>query len=281
MAFSVQAGSRIPPRAGTLTPAQIPKRPRYVRRSQTDSHPEPLQSRRPSAEGGSIPSPGSDREWLQAVQQYAHQVSGAGPLREERVRAAEVVAALSLATDLALGMEFEHGLRSTLLAMRLSDSLGVDASTAAQTYYVCLLFYVGCTTDAEIAAEIFPDEEAVRTHINPVLFGSPGESMIGLLRALAPPEEPPLQRAVHLARRVPQAARHRRQHLRAICEVAQMLADRLGLPASVHSLFANLTERWDGKGSSGVKGDDIPLPVRIAHVARDAAFQSDRAGVTR
>src|SRR5439155_19512210 len=27
---------------------------------------------------GSIPSPGSDREWLQAVQQYAHQVSGMG-----------------------------------------------------------------------------------------------------------------------------------------------------------------------------------------------------------
>ncbi len=192
-----------------------------------------------------------------------------------------MVAALSLATDLALGMEFEHGLRGTLLAMRLSDSLGADPSTAAQTYYVCLLFYVGCTTDADIAAEIFPDEEAVRTHINPVLFGSPGESMVGLLRALAPPEEPPLQRAVHLARRVPQAARHRRQHLRAICEVAQMLADRLGLPTSVHSLFANLTERWDGKGSTGVKGDEIPLAVRIAHVARDAAFQSDRAGVSR
>jgi hypothetical protein len=47
------------------------------------------------------------------------------------VRAAEVVAALSLATDLALGMEFEHGIRSTLFAMRLSERLGVDADTAA------------------------------------------------------------------------------------------------------------------------------------------------------
>jgi HD-GYP domain-containing protein (c-di-GMP phosphodiesterase class II) len=190
-----------------------------------------------------------------------------------------VIAALSLATDLALGMEFEHGIRSTLLAMRLSDSLGVDVDTAAQTYYVCLLFYVGCTTDAEIAAQIFPDEVAVRTHINPVLFGSPRETMVGMLRALAPPEEPPLRRVVHLARRVPRAARTHRQHLRAICEVAQMLAGRLGLPPSVHSLFAYLTERWDGKGSDGVKGDEIPVAVRIAHVARDAAFQSERGGV--
>jgi len=189
-----------------------------------------------------------------------------------------VVAALSLATDLALGMEFEHGIRSTLLAMRLSDSLGVEADTATQTYYVCLLFYVGCTTDAELAAQIFPDEVAVRAHINPVLFGSPRETMVGMLRALAPPEEPPLQRLAHLARRAPRAARHRRQHLRAICEVAQMLSDRLGLPTRVHSLFAYLTERWDGKGSGGVKGEEIPLAVRIAHVARDAAFHSERGG---
>lgn len=97
-------------------------------------------------------------------------------------------------------MEFEHGIRSTLIAMRLSERLGVGADTAGHAYYVCLLFYIGCTTDAELAAQIFPDEVAVRTHINPVLFGSPGETMVGMLRALAPPDEPPLHRVVHMAR---------------------------------------------------------------------------------
>ena len=38
---------------------------------------------------------------------------------EERIRAAELVAALSLATDLGLGVQFEHGLHGTLTAMRL------------------------------------------------------------------------------------------------------------------------------------------------------------------
>jgi hypothetical protein len=37
----------------------------------------------------------------------------------ERVRAAEVIAALSLATDLGIGVPLEHGLDSTLVAMRL------------------------------------------------------------------------------------------------------------------------------------------------------------------
>jgi hypothetical protein len=53
-----------------------------------------------------------------------------------------------------------------------------------------------------------------------------------------------------------------------------MLTGRLGLPASVRELFGHLTERWDGKGDpAGLRGDQIPLAVRIMHVARDAAFQ--------
>ncbi len=59
-----------------------------------------------------------------------------------------------------------------------------------------------------------------------------------------------------------------------------MLTDRLGLPPSVRGLFVHLTERWDGKGEpAGAKGDEIPLAIRIVHVARDAAFQRLLGGV--
>jgi HD-GYP domain-containing protein (c-di-GMP phosphodiesterase class II) len=53
-----------------------------------------------------------------------------------------------------------------------------------------------------------------------------------------------------------------------------MMAKRLGLPPEVHNLFVHLTERWDGKGLlKRAKGDEIPFPIRIAQVARDAAYQ--------
>ena len=53
-----------------------------------------------------------------------------------------------------------------------------------------------------------------------------------------------------------------------------MLADRVGAPPSVPGLLAHLTERWDGKGPlRRAKGEQIPLPMRIVHVATDAAFQ--------
>jgi HD-GYP domain-containing protein (c-di-GMP phosphodiesterase class II) len=192
----------------------------------------------------------------------------------ERVRAAEVIAALSLATDLGIGVPLEHGLQSTLVAMRLGEMLGVDPETASQTYYACLLFYVGCTADAEVAADTFGDDDALTTHAMPARFGSTPERMAGMLRALASSGSPAPVRAVQIVRGMPRAAREFKGHVTAFCEVAQMLTDRLGLPASMQGLFAYLVERWDGKGLPGrARHEEIPLPVRIASVARDAAFQ--------
>jgi HD-GYP domain-containing protein (c-di-GMP phosphodiesterase class II) len=56
--------------------------------------------------------------------------------------------------------------------------------------------------------------------------------------------------------------------------VAGMLADRVGAPPSVPGLLTHLTERWDGRGPlRRAKGEQIPLPMRIVHVAIDAALQ--------
>ena len=195
------------------------------------------------------------------------------PQAAHGVRAAEVVAALALATDLGMGFPLEHRLYSTVVAMRLADSLGVDARTATQTYYGSLLSYIGCTADAEITAELF-DEGALLRHFTPVMFGSPAQTMAGVVRALGGPHGPAPVRAVRGVVRLPGAARGHRDHQTAICEVGQMLTDQLGLPGSVSTMFAHLTERWDGKGEPrGLRGAEIPLALRIVHVAIDAAFQ--------
>jgi HD-GYP domain-containing protein (c-di-GMP phosphodiesterase class II) len=201
-------------------------------------------------------------------------VPGEASSSGEQVRAAEVIAALCLATDLGMGLPFEHGLQSTLVAMRLGERLGIDVETASQTYYACLLFYVGCTADAEVTAEIFRDDTALITYFTPVMFGSRAEVIAGIMRALAPPGAAPPVRAAQIARRLPKAVGGHKRHLIALCEVAQMLTDRLGLPGALQALWVHLTERWDGKGEPGrLKGDQIPLPLRIVHVARDATFQ--------
>jgi HD-GYP domain-containing protein (c-di-GMP phosphodiesterase class II) len=61
-----------------------------------------------------------------------------------------------------------------------------------------------------------------------------------------------------------------------------MLAAGVGLPPSVQGLLAHLLERWDGKGPlARAQAEEIPLPMRIVHVAVDAAFQCMLGGVER
>jgi HD-GYP domain-containing protein (c-di-GMP phosphodiesterase class II) len=191
---------------------------------------------------------------------------------EEQVRAAEVIGALCLATDLGMGFPFEHGLHTTLVASRLAERLGVDRATASQTYYACMLSHAGCTTNAHVTAEVFGD--SLTTHLNPVLYGSGREVLAGLLRALPEPDRAGPIRALQVARRFPRLAREQRPHFTAMCEVAEMLAEGVGIPPRVQGLLAQLTERWDGKGPlRRAKGEEIPLPMRIVHVAVDATFQ--------
>jgi len=183
-----------------------------------------------------------------------------------------VIGALCLATDLGMGFPFEHGLRSTLVAARLAERLGVDPATMSETYYACMLAHAGCSAEANVTADIFGG--SLTTHVHPVRFGSPREVFSGIIRALPEPNGTAPIRAVQVARRLPKAARGQRPHFVAMCEVARMLAEDLGLPPSVHRLLAHLTERWDGKGPLGrAKGDGIPLPMRIVHVAIDATLQ--------
>jgi HD-GYP domain-containing protein (c-di-GMP phosphodiesterase class II) len=191
-----------------------------------------------------------------------------------RVRTAEVIAALSLATDLAMGVRLEYGLRSTLVAMRLCDRLGVDPETASETYYLCLLFYVGCTAPVDVGPEVFGGDDAFLTYATPSRFGSRTETARGMMRAVSPPTGSWHLRARQIAYGLPRLGVAFPGVVAATCEVARMLTDGLGLSTAVSRLFSFEEERWNGKGfPDGVGEDEIPLPVRIVHVARDAAFQ--------
>ena len=198
---------------------------------------------------------------------------GATSPGEERIFAAELIAALSLVTDLAMGFDFEHGMRSTLVAARLAEGLGVDRETAAQTYHVCLLQQVGVTADLHIRAEILGDTRAaIKNHLMPVWFGEPREVLVAMARAVAP-GAPPWVRAVQIARKVPRAVRVMPQVDLACRDVCPMFVASFGLPASIGALFEYVDERWDGKGAPGAKGEEIPLAMRIAQVARDIDVQ--------
>lgn len=190
----------------------------------------------------------------------------------EQVRTADVIASLSLATDLGMGFPFEHGLRCTLVSMRLCDLMGVDSDIASQVYYTTLLTHVGCTVDAEASARIFQGSMTETGHH--LMYGAPFEAATSALRAIPEAGASWPRRIRQFAAGLPRASRFRRLHFEAYCETAEMLAEGMGLPVEISTLFALITERWDGWSHlRRAKEEDIPLAVRIALVGRDVTYQ--------
>jgi hypothetical protein len=71
-----------------------------------------------------------------------------GVVRPAGVRLTELLAALSLGTDLGMGHPMEHVLRQSLIALRLADRVGLDGTERAVVFYSSMLAWVGCHVDA-------------------------------------------------------------------------------------------------------------------------------------
>jgi len=204
--------------------------------------------------------------------------SGAGP-SPGRLRAAELIGALSLATDFGVGEPLEHGLRTTVIGVRLAESLGLGEEDRRAVYYVALLRYAGCTAESHLDAALFGDEIAVRAAMAPVLFGSRAELFLAIARTMHA-GEPARWRAVAIARALAQLRNTFRKGAAGHCEVTQAHALHLGLGTEIQAALGDVFERWDGNGwPGGRKGEQVPLPVRLMQVAEDADLQHGLGGL--
>jgi HD-GYP domain-containing protein (c-di-GMP phosphodiesterase class II) len=179
-------------------------------------------------------------------------------------RRAELLCALSLATDLGSGQPLEHGLRVCAAAVALAGAAGVEDREAV--YCAALLHAVGCTSDAFEAARLYGDDIAVRAGYATVDGGKPLE-VLGFLARHAGGGSAPIA----FVRAVAAGPRQARAGFAAHCEVGVRLGDRLGLPDAARDALGFVFERWDGKGfPAGASGEAIPETARVLHVARDA-----------
>jgi HD-GYP domain-containing protein (c-di-GMP phosphodiesterase class II)/DNA-binding CsgD family transcriptional regulator len=194
------------------------------------------------------------------------------------LRLAEFIAAISLATDLGMGQPIEQGLKTCLVALELADTVGAEASVLPEVYYTALLRFLGCTADAQEAATIGGDDIALRAAIAPVLGEAPGPFLRAVLPALGAGLSAP-RRAVLGVSFLATGPARMREGLRAHCEAAEMLAERLGLPAGTRAALATAFEQWNGRGfPNGVKGESIPLAARVVAVARDVEVMARLGG---
>lgn len=191
--------------------------------------------------------------------------AGAGTLR-----LIELLGAISLATDLGTGQPHLHGVRTSVLAVAIGRELGLDDAAVADVQQVALLRFLGCTADtSETARMTGGDDLAFLAGMAPVVMGAK-PAMARQLVATVGAGQSALRRATLVAGALADPGGARRS-LSAHCEVAAMLASRLGSGRVVVQALAHGHERWDGAGfPDGLAGEAVPLAVRVAVAARDA-----------
>src|SRR3954447_3034124 len=192
------------------------------------------------------------------------------------MRTAEVVGALSIATDLGTGQPLEHALRSAVLAVRLGELAGASAQELADTYYVALLHASGCTSNGHEATLVFGEDIQHQGAFYLVDTTNRAEVM-AFYKAYIGAGHSPEVREKMLEAALADPARAR-EAFATMCEVAQRFAGWLGLGAEIHAALEFVFARWDGRGFPAVAGDAIPLPMRLLHVARDISLFLSAAG---
>lgn len=195
-------------------------------------------------------------------------------------RLAEVVAIMSLVTDLATGQPLEHGLRRTVLAMRLAEELDLDGERASTAYYVAQLGTVGCTLEMATFAPYLADDIAVGEHIVHLDAARPRQMASFLLRHVGA-GEPPLRRLRKLA----SVARAGPDWLNTVCrDVAVRVGDMIELGPAVQQALGQCHERWDGRGSpQRLRGEEVHVAARLFLVAHDVdiAYQIGGLGAVQ
>lgn len=188
----------------------------------------------------------------------------------DALRLAELMGALSLATDLGMGQPLEQALRTCLIALALGERLGLRNEQLSEVYYVALLRFLGCTADAhDTALMAGGDDIALRTAIAPVLGGAPREFVSQVMPKIGAGRGA-LPRALLIARMIAIGRKTGREGVRAHCELAENLAQRIGLPDGVRAGLEAAFEHWNGQGApNALHGEAIPLAARVVFVARD------------
>ncbi len=204
------------------------------------------------------------------------------PDRDASLRRAEIVLALSHATDLLIGQPMEYALKTCVLGVRLGVSLGLQPAIVREIYNHALLRYIGCNAETDALAALLGDEIEFRRTLAPLDMADPSEFAPVLLRAMVRAQQGQslVATIVGVLKSLASGKRTTVSGFQAHCETAQRFAQRLGFDDAVVRNLGQFSERWDGKGlPDGTKGEAIAPAVRVVTLVQDVVVLLELHGV--
>lgn len=195
------------------------------------------------------------------------------------LRLAELLAAISLATDLAHDVPAESALRDAVLAVEFARLMGWDRADVSDVYYLALLYHIGCTGAVDAQSRLgVGDDVTVRRWMSEADYANRPEVMRIAVGRLARQWGPSgwAQGVVALAT----AGRDLPKAFANIAEVACRLSQRLGASSSVTQSLWHAYGRWDGKIFPSLpNGEGLSATARLVHLVHVAQIYHQAGGV--
>lgn len=193
------------------------------------------------------------------------------PKPTDVVRLAELLAAVSLATDLADDSPLESALGDALTSLQLARLAGLSGQDLSDVYYFALLYHLGCTASADRQAQIAAgDDVSSRRWFSEADYTDPAE-LLRLAATRVARDWGPLARVQAVAGLLTAPKDLIVESFAAICEVGARLGERLGAGPRVIQALEHAYARWDGRVFFLLpSGDDISLLARLVHLVHVA-----------
>jgi HD domain len=183
-----------------------------------------------------------------------------------------LAAALSRATDLAIGQPMGFALCVAVLADRLALACGFAESERRAVFYQAMLCEIGCNSEASALASLVGDEIAFRRDYARIDQANPRE-VAKLVRAhlrKANTDASLVVTFINVIKSMRAGRRDLVEIFRGQSEVAQRLAARLGLDAEICRALGQAHARWDGQGiPENLAGTAITPAARVVRLAQD------------
>jgi HD-GYP domain-containing protein (c-di-GMP phosphodiesterase class II) len=196
----------------------------------------------------------------------------------ERLRLLDLLASLSVAGDLGMGLPPGESMRSCVIGTGLARRLGLGEEETGHALYTTLLFHLGCSAYAHERAAAFGDEIALNEASARTNFLDPRDMLKTMLPAATSGRGLGGRMRI-TAYLLVRGNEFGRRATTATCEVARRMAGRLGLPAQVQQALYEVFEYWNGKGTPrGLEGEESLLPARLAQVGAAASRFSEIGG---
>ena len=191
--------------------------------------------------------------------------------RDPMVRLAELLAAVSLATDLADDAPFESALGDALTSLELARLAGLGGDDLIDVYYLGFLYHLGCTAAADSQARVGAGDDVSSRRWFSEADYTDRRQLLRLAATRVARDWGPAARARAVAGLMTAPGNHVADSFAAICEVGARLGERLGAGPRVTEALQHAYARWDGRVFFLLpSGGGISLLARLVHLVHVA-----------